>query len=300
MCKSHFSIHCSPEHDVADLPFRPIFAAMNIAMLRGWWRYYRSAKTIYKVQSPRMYDFLCEIMDTSTRYYRWADIERERYRLLRDDTVLEVVDYGAGSQVLGGLSRSIRRIAKTSVSPSAQCQQLYRAVRAIKPTTILEMGASLGVSTAYLAAAAPKAHCLSLEGDLGVAAYARRTAAAVGLDRVEVRVGPFVDTLPRALDDLGVVDIAFVDGHHDYAATLAYTQAILPFMTTRSVLIYDDIYWSLGMQQAWHELQALPQVTMSLDTFYQGYLFFDPDIQQPQHYTYISQWAKPWQVGLFQ
>jgi hypothetical protein len=39
-------------------------------------------------------------------------------------------------------------------------------------------------------------------------------------------------------------------------------------------LIFDDIYWSEGMKQAWAEIKAHPQVTVTVDMFWIGLVYF--------------------------
>ena len=43
---------------------------------------------------------------------------------------------------------------------------------------------------------------------------------------------------------------------------------------TNSIFVFDDIYWSDGMQQAWKEICKHPEVTLSLDLFFISVSFF--------------------------
>jgi hypothetical protein len=61
------------------------------------------------------------------------------------------------------------------------------------------------------------------------------------------------------------------------------------------VVILDDIYWSKEMTQAWEELKNHPKVTLSIDIFTKGILFFRKEHQDKAHFQIIpSQW-KIWQ-----
>ena len=42
------------------------------------------------------------------------------------------------------------------------------------------------------------------------------------------------------------------------------------------MLIFDDIYWSEGMKEAWAQIKAHPQVTATIDLFWIGLVFFKP------------------------
>ncbi len=51
-----------------------------------------------------------------------------------------------------------------------------------------------------------------------------------------------------------------------------------------SVFIFDDIYWSKPMSEAWAIIINHPKVTVSIDTFYWGIVFFRKE-QVKEHFT---------------
>ena len=51
-----------------------------------------------------------------------------------------------------------------------------------------------------------------------------------------------------------------------------------------SVFVFDDINWNEEMQKAWQEIKDHPEVTISLDLFYVGIIFFRKE-QQQEHRT---------------
>ena len=95
---------------------------------------------------------------------------------------------------------------------------------------------------------------------LDASAYRQRLAkeihANLGLDNISYVTGLFTDTLQPTLTDMGTVDLAFIDGHHQYQPTLDYLEEILKFSTPDTVFVFDDIRWSEGMKQAWDEIRA--------------------------------------------
>ncbi|HEU0137328.1 MAG TPA: class I SAM-dependent methyltransferase, partial [Flavobacterium sp.] len=64
------------------------------------------------------------------------------------------------------------------------------------------------------------------------------------------------------------------DGNHQKVATLRYFDLLLPTVTNDSVWIFDDIHWSRDMEDAWEEIKAHPKVTVTIDTFQWGIVFF--------------------------
>jgi predicted O-methyltransferase YrrM len=87
---------------------------------------------------------------------------------------------------------------------------LYLLGMLVSPRAVLELGTLGGYSTIWLARAlAPGGRLVSLEVDPHHASVARENLARAGLsDRVEVVVGPALETLPRLS---GPFDLVFLD-----------------------------------------------------------------------------------------
>jgi predicted O-methyltransferase YrrM len=105
---------------------------------------------------------------------------------------------------------------------------------------------------------------VTLEGAPGLAAIARRTLGDLRLADVDVEIGRFDTVLPRVLSD-GPYGFAFIDGHHDEAATVGYHRQLLPHLDPGAVLVFDDIAWSDGMARAWGVVARDPSTAISVD-----------------------------------
>ncbi len=204
---------------------------------------------------------------------RIAKLEGIRKDLLADQSVLHIEDFGAGSRKLPQRTRTIRQIARTSLKPRPQAEQLHRLAGLLESEVIIELGTCLGITTAYLALSHPRAKVYSLEGSPQLAERAQATFDALGLTNIELIVGRFDDTLPVLLNRLPQVDFAFLDGNHQKAPTLAYLEQLLPKAHENTALIFDDIYWSADMRSAWEAVQAHSEILQSLDLFHMGWAF---------------------------
>ena len=51
-----------------------------------------------------------------------------------------------------------------------------------------------------------------------------------------------------------------------------------------SILIFDGIYRNIKITEAWNQIKENPKVTLSIDTYYWGFLFFRVE-QEKQHFT---------------
>ena len=57
---------------------------------------------------------------------------------------------------------------------------------------------------------------------------------------------------------------------------------MLPTITNESIWIFDDIHWSDDMEEAWEIIKNHPKVTVTIDTFQWGIVFFREE-QKKEH-----------------
>jgi predicted O-methyltransferase YrrM len=244
------------------------------AFLRYW--LLRSGNA-HGLHSPFVFNLYTTVIRHSGQYAAYAKVEKRRQELLASQRVLEVTDFGAGSQVAGagGRRRSVRDIARHAAKPPRLAQLLFRLVNHFRPATILELGTSLGLTTAYLALADSRSQVLTFEGCPNTAALARETFGQLDIQNVRLLEGNLDATLPATLAGLAQpLDFVFFDGNHRYEPTLRYFEQCLAKAHDNSVFVLDDIHWSAEMERAWEAIKAHPSVTVTIDLFYVGLVFF--------------------------
>ncbi|MCB2378268.1 class I SAM-dependent methyltransferase [Hymenobacter sp. BT635] len=236
------------------------------------------------MHSPFVFGLYAHVINHAGSFAAFAPIEARRQALLRDDTLITVRDFGAGSHTGAGRQRRLSSIARTAAKPRQFGQLLFRLVNHFRPGVILELGTSLGLTTAYLAAPYAQARVITFEGCPQTAAVARQTFAELALGNIEVIEGNLDDTLAPTLATLpGPIDFAFFDGNHRYEPTVRYFEQCLAHRTDQSVFILDDIHWSAEMEQAWTTIKAYPDVRLTIDLFFIGLVFFRKN-QPKQHF----------------
>src|SRR5690606_32708935 len=101
-----------------------------------------------------------------------------------------------------------------------------------------------GYSTIWLARALPAdADCrlITLEANADNAEVARGNIASAGLSaKVEIRIGPALDTLPQLQEErFGPVDLTFIDA--DKQHNTEYVEWALPLSRPGSLIIVDNV-----------------------------------------------------------
>ena len=129
----------------------------------------------------------------------------------------------------------------------------------------------------YLSAYNKKGNVFSIEGSKVIANEAKKKFIQLNRSNIQLIQGTFEEKLIPTLNEIKQVDFLYIDGNHKLKPTLDYFNTCLPYLHENSIVILDDIYWSHEMKQAWNEIKKQPSVTLSLDLFRVGILFFRKD-----------------------
>ncbi|HEY0676916.1 MAG TPA: class I SAM-dependent methyltransferase [Chitinophagaceae bacterium] len=237
------------------------------------------------IHSPFIYQFVRQVLHNRRSYYSYGQIEAIRSLLLNDDTMIEVEDKGAGSAIAATKQRRIREIARTALKPPKYARLLFRMVDHYQPATILELGTSLGITTAYMAIANPSARIITIEGSPAIALKARENFSRLNIRNIQLVTDDFSNSLKPSLEALKPVDLVFVDGNHRKAPTLLYFEEILRYSHPETIIVFDDIHWSAEMEEAWSEIKGHPAVKCTVDLFLLGLVFLKEEFRVPRHFT---------------
>ncbi|MBV8244997.1 MAG: class I SAM-dependent methyltransferase [Candidatus Eremiobacteraeota bacterium] len=127
-----------------------------------------------------------------------------------------------------------------------QGQFMALLVRAIDARRALEIGVFTGYSSIVVARALPE-HGKLIACDVSpeYTAIARRYWAKAGVEKkIDLRLGPAIDTLDFLIADggSGTIDFAFIDA--DKPNYDAYYERVLHLMRPRGVIAFDNVLWS--------------------------------------------------------
>lgn len=220
-------------------------------------------------------------------------------------------------------TRSVNQmLSNASVSPKRQ-RLLFRLVQFFKPENILELGTHLGMVTVAMASANPKAKITSIEGCPNTAEFTRSHLKSwleeihpedtnLGKEEYLVNIlnltfAEYFEKIGKDMDSSEVAvktsanepaagkikidataskkfDLIYLDGHHDGPATLEYFEQIKNLIHQDSLVVIDDIHWSQSMTSAWNDIIKDPKVTVSIDTYFWGLIFFRKE-QVKEHFV---------------
>lgn len=261
--------------------------------LKSYLKFLNNSSNEHGIHSPFVYDLITKCFYDKTHYPQYNTLKAYRKEVLKSSESIEITDFGQGSRVFKSNLRKVSAIAKNAGISSKRQQQLFRLARYFKTENILELGTSLGLATTAMTLGNPSAKVKTVEGCPNTAKVAQSY-----FDKFQLKnISTHTNTFEQFFTENGCAsakasggtrtekyDLVFIDGNHNKERTLDYFEILLKQATNNSVLIFDDIYWSPEMTEAWGEIKSHPKVTLSIDTFYWGLVFFRSE-QQKQHFN---------------
>ena len=234
------------------------------------------------VHSPFVYDLITKCFYDNTNYSDYDAIIDYRKSLLKDDTKIKVTDLGAGSQVMKQQERLVYSIAKNAGTTNKRAKLLYRLTQYFNPENSLELGTSLGIATYAMRLGCPETKITTIEGCPNTSKFTKDLFDTKNLKNTHLITGDFNNEINKLTSN--TYAFIFFDGNHQKESTLTYFESLLETANNNSVFIFDDIYWSKGMTEAWEAIKKHPKVTVTIDTFFWGFVFFRKE-QPKEHFV---------------
>lgn len=254
----------------------------TLSLVSDYLRYYLTAGNSHDIHSPFVFNLYNGAICSKDGSTKFSAIENLRTSLLKNNTELIFTDFGAGPFTGANKVRKVCEIAASSVKNKKYANLLYRICNYLNAQTVIELGTSLGISTAYLASANPK-NIYSIEGCDEVSQLAQENLRKLNFQNINFITGTFEEQLPTLLKNIKSFDLAFIDGNHQHLPTVHYFNLLLKKATEDSCFIFDDINWSNQMKRAWKEICENKRTTVSIDLFFLGIVFINPKLSK-QHF----------------
>lgn len=212
------------------------------------------AKTRHGVHSPFIYRLLDEVIYDFRAKKVYQEIEGLRAEFLQNE-------------------RNKTFLNNNSLISPSLAQLVHRLVADLKPQNSIELGARMGICTAYLAKAASEANIISISRNFETLSITEENLQKLNIRNVELLSGNVDELLPKLLDGILKLDFILIDGNHSKISILNYFNCCLPKMSDHSMMILEDIYQNEDMKSAWQEIKSHPDVSVTIDLFWMGLVF---------------------------
>lgn len=258
-----------------------------LSLLISYFQWRIKSKTRHGVHSPFLYRFLDECVYADSEKNKFAQLEAIRKQLIHNETKISYRDPGAGQRFKRKQQKQNEKVTSTTISEITRkvlqkpryCRLLYRMIGYFEAEQILELGTSLGITTSYMAMAGKNIKIDTIEGVEVIAQNAQKVFDQNNLKNVSLHVGNF-DLILEDVVNSKQYDLIFLDGNHRGEKVLEYFSLLSKHIKEDGVLIIDDIRWSASMYKAWKNVRKKHGVTLTVDMFRMGMVFFNPDLQK--------------------
>lgn len=241
------------------------------------------SKNEHAVHSPFVFNLITKCFYDKKNKAEYPLLDNYRKTLLENKNSIEVTDFGAGSKVFKSNTRAIAQIAKTAGISKKRARLLFRITNYFQAENILELGTSLGLATSALALGNKNAKITTLEGCPNTAKQCQLQLQKFNINNAQIIISEFSNYLKTHNPQLITHNLIYFDGNHSKVATLDYFEKLLPTINNDSVWIFDDIHWSAEMEEAWEIIKKHPKVSVTIDTFQWGLVFFRRE-QPKEHF----------------
>jgi predicted O-methyltransferase YrrM len=252
----------------------PIFTGMLFQFIADYLKHRLTAKSRHGTHSPFVYKLVDEVIYDFSGKKVYHDIEKQRKKLSHDDTSLFITAAKGAPGRQTSRQKKVSDLAKNTSRKVNLAQLIYRLAKNHGGQKIIELGTGLGMTTAYLAKANPAASIVTIEHDPETAKIAYQNFIELELTNIELQVGDVNELLQKELENTSRLDLVYIDAGYTKQAALHYFHRCLPKSDEHTLLLFAGIYWNKGMKEAWEEIKQHPQVTVTIDLFWIGLVYF--------------------------
>jgi predicted O-methyltransferase YrrM len=234
------------------------------------------------IHSPFVYDLITKCFYDKTPFSAYHNLKALRNKLIYNQDLVKIKHYSEASKVFQSNHQKISTIVKCEGSSYKKQKQLYRITNYFKPKNVLELGTSVGLGSAAMAIASNNSIIKTVEVNKNISDIAKKVFKSYQLKNIQIDTSSFKDFFKKS--NYENLDLVYLDGTCDKESTIENFNSLLKHSHNESVFIINNIYWSKEMTEAWNIIKKQKEITVSIDTFYWGFLFFRKE-QPKQHFT---------------
>lgn len=240
------------------------------------------SKNQHGIHSPFVYDLVTKCFYDSKKQGAYKTLRAYRNKTIQHKKIIPITDFGSNYRVFKSKERKVSTITKNAKITLKKQKLLYRVISYFKPDTILELGTSIGLGTIAMSIANPSSKLITMEECPNTSKLAQHYFNEFGLKNIYLKNSTFEDFFK--IKSSIKYDIVFINENHNKEDIINYFNILSDKINNDSILIFDGIYWNIKMTEAWNQIKGNSKVTLSIDTYYWGFIFFRIE-QEKQHFT---------------
>lgn len=236
---------------------------------------------VKRLKSNFIIEFVNQCFLKKENVSKTLDFQKFKQSLMVDKSTIKVTDLGAGSRIIKTNDRKVSDIAKNAGMSIKNASILINLIEYLNIKSILEIGTSVGLGT-FCLANNKDVQLTTMEGCPNTLKFAKENLKKYPLKNIKFVEGNFDTTLINTVAN-NTYDLIYFDGNHQKQPTINYFHQCLDCANEHTIFIFDDIYLSKEMNEAWNYIKKHNKVSFTIDTFYWGIVFFR-ESEKKEHY----------------
>lgn len=256
---------------------------LNLNMsLSSYLKYYLKSKTKYQIHSPFVFEFVQNVLEDQRNYYYFSTIKHFIKRIASDATPIKDIN--------DGLDKKVSVVAREQHLSPAIGQLLFKTINHYQPKIALEFGTGLGLNTLYQCTPSTSTQFHTFESSKALAQVAQENFQILGIQHVQLHVGPVEENARQLLSTLAAPDYLFINCD----LPTSFLQTLLEKCGPKSMLIINKPH-TRGLAQ-WNWLCQEEIITLTLDLYDIGIAFRRVEQKETTHFSLIKNSKKPWAI----
>ena len=236
------------------------------------------------VHSPFVFDLLTTVIEEKMLYYSYESLSLVRTQLRQDNSVVRHNNY----------ELAVNNYLNRYCFSEREDQLLFRLANRFKPHKIYIMDSDLGLAPLYLTAYSKSAYCVVAEPDFHVATIAGKIVDKHTSSKIEIRVSDKLNIEDDIIDFFvwgktvtGSSGVSASGAIGCEAFSYEAFEKVLPYMSDDSIMVISNIYSSHKNRNTWKNICAHPKVTVTLDLYNLGIVFFNPKLNRKTYKSFV-------------
>lgn len=232
-----------------------------------YFKFLTKASNQHGVHSPFVYNLVTQCFYKKTAADLW-NLFLISKQFLNTKTIRKVTN-------LHSISETVR------ISPK-KVKLFIRLIAYFKPKNILEIGTSMGLGTAAIHIGNKNSSIISMESCPQRGKIVQELFKKNNFNTIHIVHGNWNENLSKVLKNQQF-DFIYFNKHQTKKETLQCFNSCLNSINNDAIWVFNDIYKTREIQEAWTEIKNHPKVRVTVDVFFLGIIFFRKE-QAKEHF----------------
>ncbi len=258
----------------------------KIHQIQSFLRYRMKAKGLHALHSPFVFDFASKVLHDKTDFPEYKLLDDGQKALLAD--FMDYANSDLYAKTLDGKpcrdASQIEELKEQGKQALGQQKLLFRISNYLRPNNILDIGTINGLNTFALGLGNPQAKIVGMTNCAASAEIVEKNLHLAGRTEFQIKIQDFDDVLEASIFEFNSFDLIFFSKNNSHAFILEIVEQYIDKLNDNSLVIFEAIYRSKEMTKAWKQIKNHPKVSLSMDLYHFGLIFFKSGIIK-QHFV---------------